>query len=276
MFAYKKTRLSLSTLFTKLLMKAAFMKVYKYTNRKEILENGTLRFTQPDELNDPLEGNPNFKELMEDIKRRQTAVYGHQHAQKISKKVDENADQVVADMLHDMSSTVGFLSLTKRPNNNVMWGNYADSHKGFVLGFDSDNPFFKRNDARYITGLRDIKYSPGRPVVPGHAASGTGVPVDLAELLFFTKSDDWAYEDEVRAMAKLASADVKVPAPGTKGLYLFRFPPDSLLEIIFGLRTSDSLRQEIIRLAAAKYPHAQLLQTQLRASGSDLDIVPYS
>jgi hypothetical protein len=46
------------------------MIVYKYTNRLEVLETSCLRFTQPDQLNDPLESHPDFRELIEDIKNR--------------------------------------------------------------------------------------------------------------------------------------------------------------------------------------------------------------
>jgi hypothetical protein len=248
------------------------MKVYKYTTRKKILEEGGLRFTQPDQLNDPLETNPNFNELIEDIKRRETAGLDPVRARQMSDMIDRNAPQIITQMLREQNSGIGFLSLTKKPNNHAMWGNYADSHQGFVLGFDGNNPFFQRDNSRYMTGLREVKYSSSRAVIPGNAALGT--PIDLAELLFFTKNSDWAYEEEVRVMAKLESADVKPIAPGGYGVCLFKFPPESLLEIIFGLRTPETLKQEIVRLAA-KYPKAKLLQTRLSVIGTDLDIIPY-
>lgn len=243
------------------------MIVYKYTNRLEILVNSSLRFTQPDQLNDPLESHPNFKELIEDIKKRKTAGLDSTTAAKISDAIEKNAPHDIASMISELN--IGFLSLTNIPDNELMWSHYADSHKGFVLGFDGDHQFFKRDNPRKITGLRLVKYSSTR-IIPPDAGF---VPSDLAEVLFFTKSTDWSYEGEVRVMADLANADIK---PTTRtGVYLFQFPPEALLEVIFGINTPDTVKQEILKLTSTKYPNARLLQRHFDVVSSAFKTAPY-
>jgi hypothetical protein len=243
------------------------MIVFKYTNRIEILENGTLRFTQPDQLNDPLESHPNFNELIEDIKKRNTTGLNSTTASKISNAIEETAPHVIASLLRDLN--IGFLSLTNIPDNELMWSHYADSHKGFVLGFDGDHQFFKRDNPRKITGLRPVKYSSTR-IIPPDAGF---VPSDLAEVLFFTKSTDWSYEEEVRVMADLANADIK---PTTlDGMYFFKFPPEALLQVIFGIKTPESVKQAVLKLTSIKYPNARLLQREFDVISSAFRTVAY-
>src|ERR1035437_8762048 len=37
----------------------------------------------------------------------------------------------------DIDKTFGIISLTPKPLNYLMWSHYADSHRGFCIGFDS-------------------------------------------------------------------------------------------------------------------------------------------
>jgi hypothetical protein len=250
------------------------MIVYKYTNRIEILQNAALRFTQPDQLNDPLEANPNFVELIEDIKKHETAGRTPTESRKISDEIDKSAPQMIYEMLKDQNGNIGFLSLSRNPNNQLMLAHYADEHRGFVLGFDGNHSFFRRDNAQFTTGLREVIYTPARPVIPGNAGL-SGIMLEVAGPFFFTKIDDWSYEEEMRVMRKLENADIKSTLSSGFDIYLFNFPPEALLEIILGLRTPETLKQEIAKLAATKYPHAALLETRLSPTGSDLDVVPY-
>lgn len=243
------------------------MIVYKYTNRLEVLETSSLRFTQPDQLNDPLESHPDFRELIEDIKKRETAGLEAAVAAKILDAIEKDAPKAIASEISRLN--IGFLSLSLIPDNDLMWAHYADSHKGFVLGFDGDHQFFKRNNLRKITGLRRIKYSSAR-VVPANAGF---VPADLAEPLFFTKNTSWSYEEEVRVMADLANADIKPTA--SDGVYLFNFPPEALLEVIFGIHTPENVKQAILKLTSTKYPKVRLLEREFDVVSSAFRTVPY-
>ena len=84
-----------------------------------------------------------------------------------------------------------------------MWSHYADSHRGFVIGFDSDNPFFHREKPRTTTPVDEVTYSDKRPVMPPFEKSN---PESVYEM-FLTKGDEWAYEEELRMFAQPKAAN---------------------------------------------------------------------
>jgi hypothetical protein len=105
------------------------MLVYKYLDPKridDVLKNSHIRFTQPAALNDPFEVRPNLREML--------------------RYYPEEAHQAIKDFFgrwnEDNASDLAFLSLSKNRNNLLMWSHYCDSHRGFIVGFDSTDPFF--------------------------------------------------------------------------------------------------------------------------------------
>ena len=49
-------------------------------------------------------------------------------------------------------NNIGIFSLSKVPDNILMWSHYADSHKGIVLEFDSNHAYF--NKFKYENSLQ--------------------------------------------------------------------------------------------------------------------------
>ena len=165
-----------------------------------------------------------------------------------------------------------------------MWAHYCDSHHGFALGFDSTHAFFQTLRFRAFGVLTEVKYSDERPVMPA-SENWDGSPAeiervvgeaDLAELFFYTKSRDWAYEQELRMIANPDLADRRIEGPAGQNVYLFKFPPDSLKEVIFGIRMHDGLKGHITDLIRQRYPHVKLFQSSLNAMRFNLDISPVS
>jgi hypothetical protein len=82
---------------------------------------------------------------------------------------------------------MGVLCLTERPDNHIMWVNYAKSHTGFVIGFDSASSFFEEDGRE----LRKVIYQSTPPVFPAPDESGC-----------FFKSPEWQYEQEWRCVRR--------------------------------------------------------------------------
>jgi len=125
-------------------------------------------------------------------------------------------------------SQVGILCLTERPDDILMWSHYAEHHTGFVVGFDTEKTnFFKHqiHEPGEIGELRKVNYSNKRPVaqVPYTEESPDAD-------IFFTKNEDWQYQEEWRIVRFLKDADSQ-PKPG---IHLFSIPPNCIQEIIFG------------------------------------------
>lgn len=95
------------------------------------------------------------------------------------------------------------------------------------------------------------------------------------KMLFLTKSNHWAYEEELRMLAKPEGATVKKRGNDGFDILLFKFPPELLKEIIFGHLMELPLRQKISDIVQRNCPQVQLFEAQLSEHDFDLEIVPY-
>jgi hypothetical protein len=101
-----------------------------------------------------------------------------------------------------------------------MWGQYADKHRGFCLGFEVAK-----------TDVKKIRYVKERFSAP------TAVDEAFVTNLLFTKFSHWSYEDEYRMYITLENS--------LEGLYFFDFSSQlKLVEMIVGAN-SNATRSEI-------------------------------
>ncbi len=109
----------------------------------------------------------------------------------------------------DMLVKMGVLCLTSCRDHMLMWGHYADSHRGLCLEFDTAKAPF--NLAHRVT------YDDERPVFRPLQIDRSG----LMERILLRKAAVWSYEDEWRIFG-----------PGTPGRHAF--PSDALTGVILG------------------------------------------
>jgi len=152
-----------------------------------------------------------------------------------------------------------------------MWSHYADSHQGFVIGFDDENKFFHQETPRTVSPLLEVSYSAKRPVVPRFEE----IPANMHEIVFLTKSEQWSYEEELRMFAQPKVASITKKDNRGFELYLFDLPPDIFAEIIFGIAMSAEKKREIAAIVKAKYPDVELYEAKLSQTDFDLDLVDY-
>ena len=129
-----------------------------------------------------------------------------------------------------------------------LWSHYAEGHRGFAIGLDSENLFF--NETKWKSGtpqLQKVHYQPEKPILT-LAVKDDSVIKDNA--LFFTKSDIWSYEREWRAIRRLASADLSIDTV-TPTVFLFSFEPRLIKSIVLGARMSKKLRDELIKVISS-------------------------
>lgn len=251
------------------------MIVYKYVHpdRIDVLENGLIRFTQPAALNDPFDLRPSLREFRRFFDRLHRSSPGEPPTADDLNQTQQFISQTF-DQLHESNSRdLVFLSLTKNRNNLLMWSHYCDCHRGFVIGFESRNPFFGVPQSGIKSVLRDVSYSRSRPVFPTRDQD-----IDRffkQNISVLTKSHHWKYEEELRMCASQSAASETKQGPDGQPIYLFKFPPDAVSEVILGYRTSTENRQAISSLVSRKYPRATISEAALNESEYDLDIVPY-
>lgn len=257
------------------------MIVYKYVvpERIDVIENGCIRFTQAAALNDPFEMHPCFtlfNESLEGLLRmRLRQEEGHFNAHSmvigeiiIPKKVREH----ILEFQRIQGRSYPMLSVTKKRNNLLMWSHYANAHRGFVIGFDIDNPFFRHQEPRRMTLLMGVTYSPERFILPRFEEAMTR---EVYEQTLLRKSVYWTYEEEFRMFADPNDADIVKKGNDGLDIYLFKFPPECLKEIIFGHQMQASLKQRTSDIVSGRYLNVELFEAHLSETNFDLDIVPY-
>lgn len=195
--------------------------LYKYRtidSIKQLLDNHKIYFSSCQEFNDPFESAINILSDYTPQQYYESFIFGGMTPE-VSKELTKqivcgiiDGEILLKQLTRKVISSVGYFCMTTKPDNILMWAHYADSHKGVCLKFDI---------------LEDLDTF----LVP--------VPVDYNEQyinfnmlnsdllsVLRRKSPEWKYEDEYRI--------IKTDHQG-----LWEIKPESLVEIIFGCRTSE-------------------------------------
>lgn len=224
--------------------------LYKYlTNeRLSFFENRLLRFTQPSCFNDPFEFLPvedfltkgfddfvfkkylHSKKFYDSLNEAGLTLTKESHLIKMKKEMLEFTSGLQNSMIGTYDN-LGIFCLSANWNNVLMWSHYADNHKGFVIGFDTDHPYFKYSKFN----LKPVHYTNKRP---------TSSPSDdFIKNLIYTKADIWSYENEWRICKEANEATKTI----FENIHLFEFPTDSIYSIHLGSRSDNDMRNAILK-----------------------------
>lgn len=240
--------------------------LYKYRDwnmnfHQRILTHGEIYFSSADQLNDPydctlpLRMNP--KQLTEEnIILKYIQMGKKMHPEWDDAKLNEEAiKEAKVGRFHDpdhlkwveeteheqMNKFLGIFCVSSLYDNFLMWSHYTNSHMGFCVGFDSKLLFLA---SQASTG--EVAYSDDIPYYDMFAN-----PLQNFLLATSVKSKIWEYEAEYRL---------------TKGNFarkLITLPPEVIKEIYLGVRMPSAIKDELINVVKAKYPHAKIFEMQL-------------
>jgi len=271
--------------------------LYKYVtfDRKDILENRLIRFTQPGCFNDPFEMHPSF-DLMSKADLAALPDAPHQEgveAPKMKLLTPEALNAMFTALMPGIQRAIratvagqgacaldnnliarsvfdekyGIFCLTDLPNNLLMWAHYANSHKGLVIQFDETHEFFQTTATdNPETGLRKVEYSNQRPVLSYSTIESPAI--------FYRKSTDWSYENEWRFIKPLAQATKVIDAP-IYPLHLFSLPVSAITGVILGATMPHEHSQQIFEICSrSELQHVTIYQVQLNDITFQLDIHP--
>ncbi|MFN8750132.1 MAG: DUF2971 domain-containing protein [Pseudanabaena sp.] len=260
------------------------MIVYKYLSpaRSDVLLDSRIRFTQPAVLNDPFETLPVFTEYRNTLKKviPEFSQLEKESFNALGLSEEDVRNIALSNVLDNVaelfSPYFGILSLSRCRDNILMWSHYADSHQGFVIGFDSENKFFTPSKGKAIDGLRDVKYSRKRPILPPNGLNSLNPDKmrEWTEHILFTKSEDWAYEQEMRILAFLLAADHKISVKDGWDICLYSFDSQAVKEIIVGSRASIQTRKTLTRIWLTKYHEAEMFNSTISPTDFSVEIKP--
>lgn len=278
------------------------MILYKYltSERIDVLANQQIRYTQFGALNDPFELTVNIDKITEqaninDLTKKDFRAIIEEGYDKypvvhsIISKTDfinlalpleeylkpyvvENMNNVIellpSLVKRQFDLQMGAFSLSEKYDHQLMWSHYAQDHKGFAIGFDSEHKYFNQkvspNDE--LRHLRKVVYQKNRPKI--NLMNPEGVE------LFTVKCFQWEYEAEWRIIRPFSEASAKI-YNGSYPIYLFDFPISSVSNIIIGSRMEDTIKERIksILKSDINYAHIELYQAVLDDETFSIDKV---
>jgi Protein of unknown function (DUF2971) len=138
-------------------------------------------------------------------------------------------------MWAQMDQTYRIYCLTAQPASQLMWSHYADHHRGVCLEFDVRT--------RDFCSATEVKYSATYP--------NFRLDDDTDLSPFYTKSSDWAYEEEYRLVAQEADKALGSGTLMTRDDGMFQFSEGALVSVIMGSSLDEANKREIEALCRA-------------------------
>ena len=224
--------------------------LYKYREAKardiDMLKSNKVYFASPSELNDPFdcltlegvfdgltdEGSKRLllsrvpPEFVTEDKIQQYKKMANEHPQLIALFKNER------QKFEESIKALGVLSLSKTNDSIQMWSHYADSHRGFCIGFKNSIGMYNNHSC-----LKRVVYSNERCndfsslfLLLENAQSYTEKMNSLYEQFLLKKAEEWSYEQEWRII-------------GTNGLCNYSI--EHIDRIILGVHMKDDCKEDI-------------------------------
>jgi hypothetical protein len=200
--------------------------IYKYVDKSTfntIIENQSLKFTYPQNFNDPFDSSvdriefkmvENLCALVKADLDEVTRIFGKQLKYFSEEDFEHYYKSSVIQKIEETAITCFSLDNL----NQLMWAHYADKHQGVCLVFD-----LKLNESPFI----DITYEKLNFGVVNYETSNKLNYLEdkytTINTLLNSKSKDWEYESEFRISAMINED-------------CYRFNPEFLQGVIFGLK----------------------------------------
>ncbi len=284
--------------------------LYKYTSvarALEVLLTGEVYFSHRRELNDPFDGKQTI-DLSTCEKRKEAII----NANKIIKKYKEKGydlsgglsgikreeyhnrcikdEEFANSQMQKFAKSmdifnIGVYCFAEQNDSIIMWAHYANNHQGCCLEFN-----LQEHVSRYVekgkpcfpfSFLRSVKYSDKYPV---HVIGEEGA-YPKENSAYISKSEDWRYEKEWRAI--MYDASVISPISGKsigdeihdesiklmKGSGLYPLDEHLLNGIVLGYKMKDYEKKSIINVARSLGIRIYQAQPKLYEYGMEMELL---
>ena len=235
---------------------------YRKANKFSLdeLENGYIYFPSNKELNDPFDTSHNMLKLTND-EGEMVMLYNQLLDQStnesmrsyVKKKYENKPDELKKFIMKgtiDFISTYGIACFTVSPIHIVLWATYAENHEGICIQYDITR------DISFFDGVRAVDYVDRLEVIEYKPVSNPETSNDI----FYRKLNLWEKEFEVRLVK---------PKTGKH-----KINPESVRNIIFGLRAKDDYIEKVVDIVRRKYKHTTLYKSEIMTEGVGLSFIP--
>jgi len=201
--------------------------VYHYSDFEigveKIILNNTLKFSSPNEFNDPFDCNEDLLKLritkesaIKQIKDSKQKLTRNERTRLIKKITNPNT---VSSKMKETKKDYKLACFSEKSDETLMWSHYANKHRGICIGFSFPHQY----TGKFI--LCPIKYLKKIEKLDGDSETAKVILYWLT-----TKSERWSYENEIRAITQ----SKRVNSYG-----LIEFDRKYVSEIIFGCMVSE-------------------------------------
>jgi hypothetical protein len=140
----------------------------------------------------------------------------------------------------EQTATIGVACLTAKHDDLLMWGHYADGHRGICLEFATPGEPFSR--------ASKVQYRSDVPRINPMDILEDKDDVDLFGALLLTKHNSWSYEQEWRLVHEKAGQRYSFDHRLLTGVYLGASMPRDHKELVAGiLLGSPTTLYEMVR-----------------------------
>lgn len=238
------------------------------TNHQKILSESQIYFATPLEFNDPFDCkiiprydllNDNQKKMkLEEFLRLDNPNWSNNKikvkAQRILKEKKYDVEYLSREgepSIRGVLSSIGIFSLAGNKTNILLWSHYANSHKGFCVGFNKElllnNIKEEWMKIKIPPIFNRITYQKEYPkIIPTPQINIK----DFVEKPLFTKSIVWNYEEEFRVILLKSSSAT------------FIINQNVVEEITLGSEIELDHREEIIALVKNNFAKAKIFQAK--------------
>ena len=171
------------------------------------------------------------EEMMGLIMKSESLEQGFKKAWKVvTNKVETKLTQIRDEL--------GVCCFAGNIENRVLWAYYGGESQGVALGFSPTSPFW--------SSLRRVQYAKKPPVF-----SNALVRLDdtMARAII-TKHKDWSIEDEWRLIGQPSEKSDQTSTGQTRSDSRHIYPPNDLVEVVFGPLTTDRNKRAILEACA--------------------------
>lgn len=224
-------------------------KLYKYFGVDRLvsmLKEPSIRFTQPEYLNDPYECHLTLDRhaLAADFREFRKRLSPDISNAELDSAVEAAESQIVIDALLEyrrQRDNLGILSLSEDPLQLLMWSHYGSEHAGVCVEFDVTKlmPNLGNVQPKQLSILRPVRYTQQK-------VAGLPRPDTIIDVLT-TKSNHWSYEREWR-MVRTLDMTRKI----NERIHVVDFPIEAIKVVYLGAKFPAARLDEVTKLATAE------------------------